>query len=499
MNLNQDINGTSRLCLPMCKKIINTDISEDFTLPDYYPEIRRVLYVKESPLPPAKFISGNKLDVNGTVDYTVVYVSNEGRLCSVPFSSEYNFSITLDSIGDFEISEGVGFMVHSIAESSTVRVSAPRKLQIRSRLCSTVNAWGKVSTAESIEGIEDPSSIQRLCMEEVCADIICESSDIVTLEDEYQLPNENCRIALADTAVYVESCRIDGELVRVKGEVALKMLIACDGESTEKVVRKLPFEAESDLDGIDGNESDFCRASGSVTDITLNVEEGKVSISADLVLEICIGQNKRVNYTGDIYSTEQNVDTVMTDESLPIILENRNFNFSQSERIPLEELNFTEGAEIVDACASASVDEVIFEDGKYILRGNCKYNVICLKDGEYSYCEAKAPFRYELDGDADIDTFDVTVDVFNCRARNDSDSLNVDAELCGACTLIGAHDVTMLEKATFSDMRDSGKNVWTVCYVQESETVWSVAKRYGVCAEDVKGDPTRDRFLMIER
>ena len=87
MDFSQEIGG-ARFCMQICNRVINTDISEDFTLPDYNPEIRRALYVKESMLPPAKFISGNKLDVNGVVDYTLVYISNEGKLCSAPLSAE---------------------------------------------------------------------------------------------------------------------------------------------------------------------------------------------------------------------------------------------------------------------------------------------------------------------------------------------------------------------------------------------------------------------------
>ena len=336
MELNQDLNGVRRLFLPMCKRIINTDISEDYTLPDYYPDIRRILYVKENILPASKFINGNKLDVSGAVDYTVAYVSGEGKLCSAPVSSEYNVSLTLDGIGDFEISEGVNFMVHSVAESSSARVSSPRRLQIRSHISSSINAWAKKSCDENIEGIENPISIQRLCREDVCADIVCESSDTVSLTDEYMLPSEDCRIALADGAVFIDSCRMEGDVAKIKGDVLLKMLVMNDsGARCEKVLRKLPFEAESDFDGIESDESGSCRASGSLTDLSLNVEDGKAQISAELVLEVCLCQNRPVCYTEDIYSTEQNVDTVMTDEALPIILENRNFSFSQNDRIEL--------------------------------------------------------------------------------------------------------------------------------------------------------------------
>ena len=68
MEMKQELDMTQRLSMPMCQRVVNSDIAEDFTLPDYYPEIRRVLYVKEDIPVPARFTSGNKIDVNGVVD-----------------------------------------------------------------------------------------------------------------------------------------------------------------------------------------------------------------------------------------------------------------------------------------------------------------------------------------------------------------------------------------------------------------------------------------------
>jgi len=498
MDFSQEIGG-ARFCMPICSRVINTDVSEDFTLPDYYPEIRRVLYVKEAMLQPAKFISGNKLDVGGVIDYTLVYVSNEGKLCSAPLSAEYSFLLPLENINDFEMGEGVSVMAHSVCDSSTVRVSSPRKLQIRSRISSNVSAWGKKNCGERIEGINEPATIQRLMKETTCADIFCESSDVVTLEDEYVLPFENCRVALADSSVLVDGCRIEGELVRISGEVILKMLVLCEqDDGSECVIRRLRFDAESDLVGVEASDS-LCRVSGCVTDISMNVEEGKVNTEANLVLEICLGQNRSISYTADVYSTAQSSDTTFKTHLLPTVILNKNFNVSHSERIPLEELNFTDGAQIVDVCGSTSVQDVVCEDGKIIFKGSCKYNIICLLDGEYSYCEARVPFRCECEGEGRIDSFDACVEVLNCRARSDGDFLNVDAELELACTAIENVETPMLESASFGDDINEVSGVWTVCYTNGEDTLWDIAKRYGVSCEDVKGDPRKDRFTLIER
>ena len=500
MDFSQEIGG-ARFCMPICHRVINTDISEDFTLPDYNPDIRRALYVKETMLPPTKFISGNKLDVNGVVDYTVVYISNEGKLCSAPLSAEYSFSLPLESMNEFDMNEGVSVMVHSVAESSNVRVSSPRRLQIRSYINSSVSAWGKKNCTERIDGIKEQSTLQRLVKNVSCADILCESSDVVVLEDEYILPSENCRVALAESSVLIDGCRVEGELIRISGDVLLKILVLCEQEeSSECVVRKLHFEAESDIIG-SYTQNCSCRINGSVTDVSMTVEEGRVNTEANLVIEVCLAQSCDVAYAADAYSVDQKSEISLKKQMLPTIIANKIFNVSQSERIPLEELSFAEGAQIVDASASAYVQDVSVEDEKVIFKGTCKYNVICMLDGEYSYCEAKAPFRCECEGDGngEVYSFDASVDVLNCRARADGKALNIDAELGIACTVMGGVEVDMLERASFGAALDTSAGVWTVYYTQPDETAWDIAKRYSVTSDDIKGDPKNDRFVIIER
>jgi hypothetical protein len=482
----------------MCKRVVNTDISEDITLPDYYPEIRRVLSVRENMMPPAKFISGNKVDVSGVVDYNLVYVSSEGKLASAPLSAEYSFSLPLENISDFEISEGITVLAHSVAESSSVRVSAPRKLQVRSRIRSAVSAWGKMSCAEDIEGLIDPSSIERLTAETLCADIICESSDVVSIETEQKLPSENCRIALADAAVVVNGIARDGEIAKISGDVILKMLVLCEEEDLrESLIRKLPFEAETDLDGMNGECG--LRATGNVSEVEISVEEGVASVRVDIILEMCAVANRSVNYVRDIYSLAQESKQESRIYEMPILRDNKNFNFSQSERLELSELNFPLGAEIVDVFASAYIDNIEFEEGKYIMSGNCRYSLICFVDGEYSNCDVRVPFRYESVGEGDISCFDSALTVSGCRAKNDGEFLNIDSEIFASCGIIGSSSAEMISKVEFGEGIENESGVWTVCYLENGENTWDIAKRYRIRATDIKGDPASDRYVIIEK
>ena len=60
------------------------EAGEEFSLPDYVPEIRRLLNVRAQVLPESKFLgdsgSGTDLEIGGTVTYLLVYTDDRGEL-----------------------------------------------------------------------------------------------------------------------------------------------------------------------------------------------------------------------------------------------------------------------------------------------------------------------------------------------------------------------------------------------------------------------------------
>ncbi len=502
MNINEQ-NVTGRITMPIIRRDINSDISEDFTLPDYYPEIRKVLYTRESLLAPAKFVGGNKIDINGVIDYDLVYVSGDGRLCSAPFSAEYSFSLPLENMSDFEISEGFSVMAHTVAESSSVRVSAPRRLQIRSHLRTSVGVFGKVICSEKVFGLEDGEGFERLENSVSAIELVCESSDVISLQDEYRLASADSRVALAQSSVVIGNIRIDDDVAKISGEILIKLLAISDGTGdVERIVRKIPFDAETDLDGIDMAEKPLCRVSGNVTDLSVEVEEGIAVIEANLVLELCGVKENMVVCTKDAYSTQRECECEMRSYELPRILCNKNASISQSERISMSEAGISDEAEIVDVSAVAVAEKAECTDSGYTVRGNCRYNLILLRDGEYTSAEIRVPFRYDTDAiderGNEIDSYDAVASVSNARGRIDGEYIDLDSEISLACSMWGKDSVEILERVDFGMPIEKRAGTVVVCYPRSGDTLWSIAKRYSVTQSDISGDPENDSFIMIE-
>ena len=500
MNYNIETGALeSIISLPICNRVINCDVSEDVNLPEGLPDVRRVLALKENILSPAKFIGAKSVDMSGAVDYTVIYLAADGKIYSAPFSSEYSFSLPLDAQGKPDASDSVSVICSLCADGGSVRLSTPRRLQIRAGIRASALCFGKTACSDELCGVEDESAIERLLIESNCAFFDCEGSDIVTLTDEYLL-DDGDRIIYSDADAFISDVRLDGEVVRASGEAVVRLILQ-NGEDIRTVARRLPFDAETDIEDLDiGEGAMLCRAYGSVNELDISVTDSRAHIDVGIVLEVCMAQNRAVEYTRDIYSTKQTCKAEYKKTALPVVLLNKNLNITQSERVTASDIGFPEGGQVLDVWGSAYCEEGALENRRYVLRGRVKYKMLCRNDGEISACEAELPFKYEAEvGEVDVAGISADVRVIDAHVRCDGENLLIESELSISASVYGLCEADMLSRATFGESIEQKKNQILVCFRSADESVFDLAKRYCVPQDKIVDDAQGESFVIIER
>ena len=81
----------------VCSRDLGTDVTAEFTLPDYRPEIKRLLRVKAVPLPVDKYVGGNAVELSGAVEFQALYAAADGTLWCVTQREDYRASCPLDT------------------------------------------------------------------------------------------------------------------------------------------------------------------------------------------------------------------------------------------------------------------------------------------------------------------------------------------------------------------------------------------------------------------
>ena len=129
----------ARLQAPVGDRVVVTELSEEFSLPDYQPEMKRLLRVKATVLPSDQYVGAGNAECAGHVDYSILYTGNDGALYCTDQRGTYQFSSPLELPSDFEAGEGILCCAESVPEQTVGRVIAPRKLMIKCRLRSRVD------------------------------------------------------------------------------------------------------------------------------------------------------------------------------------------------------------------------------------------------------------------------------------------------------------------------------------------------------------------------
>ncbi len=489
MNSNNSAYGAApkRFQMPICDKSISGEFSNDYTLPDYQPEIRRVLRIDASILPPAKYIGGSSAELSGNIDYQMLYVGSDGEIYSAPLNAEYSLTSPLDISSDFDLNEGVILLCDIRDDSISTRVSGPRKLNIKCRLICRMRAYGIMVADEKISGETNPLCIERLGGECECATLTSGFGETVEIIDEISMASENTRVISASSEAYIDEISTTDSGADCRGDVNLKLLVS-KGESSpaETVSRKISFGESIELEEL--TPDSLCLGRTYVGDTEISVEDDKIVCRIGIIPEIRAYTKGSIEYTKDIYSTENYSETAQRSYSIPRLNGIISGNFSQSERVPTAQSNIRPASKVIDSRCKPYIEKCEFEKGKAILLGESKYSIIIECEDEYSSFEIALPFRYECDcANVVSSDFSANADVLSCKVKIDGGNLCIDTELSISGELFGSGEMNMLSEVRFGEAVKKNEGDIIICYPSSEDSAWSVAKKYSVSPSNLSG------------
>ncbi len=477
----------ARVAMPLCDRTITHEIAEEVILPEDQPAIRRILSVRGRILPPAKYVGSGNAEWNGTVEYSLLYVTGNGALCEAAITAEYGFGVPLETGGrEFDFGEGVCCFVSTSTDQLSARMSGSGRVNLRHRMRSRVRVYGQMLLSETVQGMSGEDGIRRRMAEtkRMCPAVAC--SEPISLREEIPLPSENSRVVSAQGGVFISSVSPREDGLQVSGEVLLKWMTERDGE-VEISQRKIPFEGE--IDGEDFSREGTACAEGTVSGLTVTVEDGRALCEGEVILSARGMSRMPLVYTEDLYSTERDCVCEYEEVDIPVALKCENRNLSVSERIPLSEAHLPEGAKVLDAWAEPRVESCEAVGEKYVLAGPCRYVILCATEGDYSVSEVVLPWRCETDGAGMAPTVsDCSARMIHCRARADGDTLYLDGELTVRADYLGSERIRYVSGARLGEISGRRSNCMIVYYPMPGETPWDVAKKYQVPLGDLKGD-----------
>ena len=455
--------------IPLCKKAVMSEISEEFILPDYLPEIRRLLRVIPNIPIPSHYTGADISEFSGNIGWNILYVCGDGTLSEAYFSTPYEASVEID---DNSATEYVMF-VDTVPESISAKVIAPRKTSIRARLSHNIKVYGDEVSKDIASETDD---IKKLYKVIPSIKILSGTDNSVELVDSISVgENEKIVSKLGTVAIYEALPTDDG--VVCKGNVCVKMIIQNKDSKAYSTEKNIPFTSYVPLE----TEGDAwkCSAYGKVDDIEIEETESTKDIKIRMTVLANAIRNQPSRITADIFSTKQVLAPVFKNISLPCSLCTDIFDFSHEGSLNIEGL--PEGAEAIDVITTAKGENITLENGKYILSGKCKYNVLYGSDNEYSVRESEFPFSCELaNGFEYPEDFMADISVRSAKVRSEGENIAFSSNLCASVNVIGITPITAVENISFEGEIPPRSSAFTVAYTFDGDSLWDIAKRYSV-------------------
>lgn len=467
-----------------------TDTGCDFYLPDYMGDIKRIIHYCASVLPAGQYESDGGVSFSGVVAYSVIYLDGENRLQEAAFTSDFELNCQV----------GEGF----IKASSKNDISA---LAVRAAGARKISAKASVSTeAYVIEEVAIPPLDYGVSLEKRTRNIKIHTPEYAEpTEVEYAergrllagIGAEEVETVMSFGKARVTDAKLEEGKIRLSCEINAGCLVRVLGEEYVRIDKLIPTEVI--LDCPDGFMESDISAEARLTSISIGVsndvnEEGEAGASVVFnvvceysarldtneeyeVITDAFATGKRCEYTYKELDFDEHLYT-STSKHTEIMKLGKEANGAQS--LP-EEVLFSD--------VKARQTSMKLEGTDALVEGELAVTLICLNENGAGYTTLKEtyPFavkqRVDLKGGADIEcAIDVGVLDVNI-VENIEMSVDVFLTVTARrrCKLTALCDVR--EKPPLGD--EASENCFVAYYPKDKDTLWEVAKRYGVPVNEI--------------
>lgn len=481
-------------------------LERDIVLPDYYPDIFRILKCTVTPSVVSQSINGSKLSIDAQALIRILYLSeNDHRINCIEQKVPLSKSVEIQ--GEcVDPSVKVGLCCDHI----NCRVVNRRRLDIRGAVTAKIKvcceAPVQIITGAAGAGIQ----LKKQQFTYPCKRLT--AAKRITVIEETELPQSKPSIgAVLRCGCFITGAEqkvIAGKLV-AKGEAEISLLYSCvdrSGEDAAESLRfTLPFSQIIDVDGIDESfDADIDITAADCT--VLPKGENSNMLECELVLNVCCSAVKYKS--GEAVTDAYSIDYETALEKCTERIEMQPIPISGACRSECS-LTYGEGSigSVCDCFASCSNISVRREGAKLLITGSVDHTAIGISEEKTPFLlEGQTAFEHELDlpeGITDENElfFEPKAEVTGCSYfLNDSNGLDIKADIrisgqlrtCISCGVLSNISIDG-EKPKTKDCTYALK----LCRC-DGEDIWDIAKKYSTSVKAItEENPDAQGLLLI--
>ena len=486
------------------------DFTKEFTLPDYVPDIKKVVSVKVDPEIEKLGDEDGVIPWECRINYSAMLLCEDDVVRSVPLRGSCSGEVRVAP-------DASGTWLEFELENRSMRATDPRKLTARCRVC--VRAYGQLPVTSGFE-IENGSRIAEPDFERRCERVKAGGMRKLTfcdlrVSEDLELPPDMPQVrdvVECDVDTRALECRASEGGVDISGEAFVSFVYTGDDGGLFDFKSRLPVSAALECDAAGGETAWACARTGEVNvavQPTSDGEERIIELDFSWCADVFLSTDGECEITVDLFSPD--VEVTAKRGALRFDSPARLFDGTVrvARDVSLEDASLARAVDVRVCRAMAYVTETAAHDGLLTVGGEVRFDLICstADEGERLIAgKAVVPFTMEHGCDAASGEVDVRARAFavSPSARITGSELSLAAEVCVTGMIRRTFEVDAVKRVEIADASEEDGGGLTVYYTAPGDAVWDVAKRYRVPVADIldansmrPDDLPRKRVLLI--
>ncbi len=465
----------------------------DYVLPDYCPEIFKILKCRLIPkILSYSIVGGNKLLLDGSVDIKVLYLG-EGSNAIYCIDQHYTYSKSID------IGKNVGD-----DENNTVKLAVrPDYCNCRAVSGRRIDVRGAVSTRIQIRSDKEyeipdlPDAIQVNTMEITCCDKMLNAEKQFSIREDIETGSAGISFIVRDSVIpKINEIRLIADKAVVKGVITVNASYGLTDKDNagctefETMTADIPVSQIIDIDGINDNFS--CCADIDVLnyELSCNTDSGIVSCNIQAVCRVSCRKSSSVSVPCDAFSTEYECELSTKTLKAVNCCDSIEKQHTIRSSIGNDECNI----ETVWDC-NCDIYNVVCSnktESSFTLSGQINYQIIgkssegipcCIEKQDSFDCEIPVT---ELTENSNI-SFSVVCSDTDYSIKSDA-SLEFNAKIMVKATICNNICVDTIDNVTICEDRPishDDRYAIRIYYADGTEKCWDIAKRYGASVDAI--------------
>ncbi len=458
----------------------------DILLPDYCPDVRRILKCHVTPKVSQCYQNGDKVNADGFIFVKVYYLCDENKIHA--YDSKMPFSKILDLR---ESADTISVSVGAVTNYVNCRAVNQRRLDVRGAITLKTRITGKTSQTVVSDAVGDGIQLRK---KTITGSTLCsEASAQFSVQEEESVGGApvNAVIRCEGVALFGDVQIIPNKAI-LKGELKLTTVYTdAEGMTPVTVVHTLPISRIMDIERLTTD----CKLEIK-TDVVLaeafpkqdeNGEFTKLGFDIKVNIFAKCYETKTITLATDAYSTEYNCN--YTAKNIPVECVNNVIDKTFTYKTETE-LSKTAIEKVVDLWTFAKTPVSTLENSKLTVQIPVDVFAFYLgEDGSADFSEntVNAIFEMAIDEECQEIKFDPEIKILSCDYSFVAPNK---VELCLEVNVLGALScnqtdrcITELNVDYSSAKKTENAPALTIYYCDCGENVWDIAKRYNTCAD----------------